>query len=63
VEHGSNGYLAGSEAEWLSALSQIRSHPERCEEFGYAGRKKVESMYSLEVTWPRLAELLLSAVK
>jgi glycosyltransferase involved in cell wall biosynthesis len=63
VEHGLNGYLATSETEWLSALSELRSHPERCEEFGRAGRKKVESRYSLEVTGPRLAQLLLSAAK
>jgi glycosyltransferase involved in cell wall biosynthesis len=61
VQHGHNGYLAASETEWLSALSQLRSQPERCEEFGRAGRRKVESRYSLEVTGPRLVELLLSA--
>jgi len=63
VEHGCNGFLASSQAEWLGALSQLRGQPELCEEFGRAGRKKVESMYSLEVTGPRLAELLLSAAK
>jgi glycosyltransferase involved in cell wall biosynthesis len=61
VEHGLSGYLATSEAEWLSALSQFRSQPQLCEEFGRAGRRKVESAYSLEVTSPRLAELLMSA--
>jgi len=63
VEHGFNGYLASNQAEWLGALSQLRGQPELCEEFGRAGRKKVESLYSLEVTGPRLAELLLSAAK
>ena len=63
VEDGVNGYLAADATEWLSALSQLRSQPERCEEFGRAGRKKVEGSYSLEVTGPRLAELLLSAAK
>ena len=61
VEHGLNGYLATSEAEWLSALSQLRSQPQLREEFGRTGRRKVESTYSLEVTGPRLAELLRSA--
>jgi glycosyltransferase involved in cell wall biosynthesis len=61
VEHGLNGYLATSEAEWLGALSQLRSQPQLREEFGRAGRRKVESTYSLEVTGPRLAELLRSA--
>ena len=63
VEDRVNGYLAADATEWLSALSQLRSQPEHCEEFGRAGRKKVEGSYSLEVTGPRLAELLLSAAK
>ena len=61
VEHGLNGYLSTSEAEWLSALSQLHSQPQLREEFGRTGRRKVESTYSLEVTGPRLAELLRSA--
>ena len=63
VEHGVNGYLATSEAEWLSALSQLRSQPALREEFGRAGRKRVQSAYSLEVAAPRLADLLKSAAK
>lgn len=63
VEHGVSGYLANSEVEWLSALSQLRSQPELCEEFGRASRKRVESAYSLEVTAQRLADLLKSAAK
>jgi glycosyltransferase involved in cell wall biosynthesis len=61
VEHGSNGYLATNEVEWLSALGRLRSEPQLSEEFGRAGRKRVESAYSLEVTAPRLADLLKSA--
>jgi glycosyltransferase involved in cell wall biosynthesis len=61
VEHGLSGYLATSEAEWLSALSQLRSQPQLCEEFGRVGRKRVQSTYSLEVAAPRLADLLRSA--
>ncbi|MCI0621960.1 MAG: glycosyltransferase family 4 protein [Acidobacteria bacterium] len=63
VEHWVNGFLADTEAEWLAALSELRSQPQLCEEFGRAGRKKVENTYSLEVTAPWLAELLKSAVK
>ena len=61
VEHGRNGYLAANEAEWLRALGQLRSEPQLSEEFGRVGRKRVESVYSLEVTAPRLADLLKSA--
>lgn len=63
VEHEVSGYLATSEAEWLGALSQLRSQPQLCEELGRAGRKKVESTYSLKVAAPRLAELLKSAAR
>jgi glycosyltransferase involved in cell wall biosynthesis len=63
VEHGVNGFLADTEAEWLAALSELRSQPQLCEELGRAGRRKVESTYSLEVTAPWLAELLKSAAK
>jgi glycosyltransferase involved in cell wall biosynthesis len=61
VEHGSNGYLAANEVEWLSALGRLRSEPQLSEEFGRAGRKRVESVYSLEVTAPQMADLLKSA--
>jgi glycosyltransferase involved in cell wall biosynthesis len=61
VEHGVSGYLATSEAEWLSALRQLRSQPQLCEEFGQVGRKRVEKAYSLETAAPRLADLLNSA--
>jgi len=61
VEHGLHGYLAVNDAEWLTALSRFRNQPQLCEEFGRVGRKRVERDYSLEVTAPRLAELLKSA--
>ena len=63
VEHGVSGFLADTEAEWLAALSELRSQSQLCEELGHAGRRKVESTYSLEVTAPRLADLLKSAAK
>jgi len=63
VEHGVNGFLADTEAEWLSALSRLRSQPQLCEEFGRAGRKRVESAYSLDVTAPRLVTLLKEAAE
>jgi len=63
VEHGVNGFLSDTEAEWLAALCELRSQPQLCEELGRAGRRKVAGTYSLEVTAPRLAELLKSAAK
>ena len=63
VEHGRNGYLAANDVEWLRALGRLRSEPQLSEEFGRAGRKRVESAYSLEVTAPRLADLLKSVAR
>lgn len=63
VEHGISGYLATREADWLSALSELRSRPQLCEEFGRVGRKRVQSTYSLDIAAPRLADLLGSAAK
>ncbi|KPV39569.1 glycosyl transferase family 1 [Thiohalorhabdus denitrificans] len=58
VEDGINGYLAGDEEAWVAALNRLKGEPERRQEFGKAGRSKVEGEYSLEVTAPRFARLL-----
>ena len=58
VEHGKTGYLASSDAEWLSAISELRSSRELRERMGRAGRARAESSYSLAAAAPRLALLL-----
>jgi glycosyltransferase involved in cell wall biosynthesis len=58
VEHGVNGFLAETDAEWRDALFTLISSPELRQKMGAAGRKKVEEKYSLQVQGPRLARLL-----
>jgi glycosyltransferase involved in cell wall biosynthesis len=58
VEHGVNGFLAESQEGWVQALRSLRDDPGLRQRMGQAGRKKVEERYSLQLTGPRLAELL-----
>ena len=60
VEHGVNGFLAATPAEWDAALRALAMDPALRQRMGRAGRQKVEVQYCLQVTGPRLAELLLS---
>ncbi|WP_118857358.1 glycosyltransferase family 4 protein [Sphingomonas mesophila] len=54
VQHGVDGFLADSEAEWRVALTRLAANSELRRRMGAAGRAKVESQYSLQVTAPRL---------
>jgi glycosyltransferase involved in cell wall biosynthesis len=63
VEHGVNGFLAETPQEWEWALRTLHANPRLCDEMGAAGRKKVETEYSLQVMGPRVADLLLRAAK
>jgi len=60
---GENGYLASSTQEWLGALRQLAGKPELRRKMGQAGRQRAEQMYNLQVTAPRLFELLSSVVR
>lgn len=61
VEHGVNGYLANSKREWLEALDILFATPELRYEMGVSGRGKVENEFCLQVTAPRLLNMLRSA--
>ena len=63
VEHGVNGFLANSPQEWEDALTTLLTDPALRQRMGHAGRRKVENHYSLQVTGPRLADLLKSAAR
>ncbi|WP_417808816.1 glycosyltransferase family 4 protein [Thioclava sp.] len=58
VEHGVNGFLATSEAEWREALITLLADPDLRARMGAKGRRKVEEQYSLQVWGPRVAALL-----
>lgn len=60
VEWGNNGYLAVSAEEWVTALRNLIYDEELRSSMGRAGRQKVEQMYNLQVTAPRLLNLLSS---
>jgi glycosyltransferase involved in cell wall biosynthesis len=61
VEHGVDGYLASSSAEWLKALVTLAEDRSLRMAMGDTGRVKVERQYSLQSTAPRLVELLKEA--
>jgi len=61
VEQGINGYLANTPDEWLDAFRTLRDHPQKRDMMGKAGRKKAEAFYNLQVTAPKLLDLLKQA--
>jgi glycosyltransferase involved in cell wall biosynthesis len=62
VESGVNGFLARTTEEWAQALRTLLDDASLRQRMGQAGRLKVEEGYSLQVTGPRLAELIKSVV-
>jgi glycosyltransferase involved in cell wall biosynthesis len=61
VEHGVNGFLAETPEQWEQALQALLSDPALRQRMGLAGRRKVEEQYCIQVTGPKMADLLLSA--
>lgn len=58
VVDGATGFLAATEAEWLSSLSSLLENAELRDRMGHAGRIRAEKSYSYEVaTKALLAEL------
>jgi hypothetical protein len=58
VEHGVNGFLATTDADWREALVMLLRDPDLRIRMGAAGRRKVEEQYSLQVWGPRVADML-----
>ena len=63
VEDGVNGFLAPDTAGWAKALETLRDDLALREAMGVAGRRKVESAYSLQVTAPKMAYLIWDVVE
>jgi glycosyltransferase involved in cell wall biosynthesis len=61
VEHGVTGFVASTARDWIDALRTLRESPDLRKRMGQAGRRKVERLYSLQVTAPRVASMLLAA--
>lgn len=63
VEHGVNGFLVRSDAEWVSALEQLFAQVQLRKSLGNAGRAKVEAQYCIQKTGPTMVEFLSKASK
>ena len=63
VEHGVSGFLANSAEDWSAALLQLLTDPLLAVRMGQAGRQKVEQFYNLQVTAPKVAELLTTVAR
>ena len=61
VEHGVNGFLVSTDAEWEEAIAALLADPELRMRMGRAGRRRVEERYSLQVWAPKVAEILKQA--
>jgi glycosyltransferase involved in cell wall biosynthesis len=61
IQHGVNGFLAGTEDEWVEHLNALADSPELRARIGAAGRKTVATGYSAEVGASRLAAALRGA--
>jgi len=61
VEQGKTGFLASSKEEWIQALVTLYHDAGMRINMGEAGRQKVEKEYSLEVSAPRLLDILTKA--
>jgi glycosyltransferase involved in cell wall biosynthesis len=63
VDDGVSGFLVNGEDDWVKALNVLRENSDLRRQMGKSGRIKVEAKYCIQVTGPRLASLLCSAVK
>jgi glycosyltransferase involved in cell wall biosynthesis len=62
IEHGVNGFCATSPNEWTEYLSILAEDAQLRSVMGAKGRLSVESNYCLQVTAPKLAQLLRSCI-
>lgn len=58
VDHGVDGFLADTPAEWINSLRVLKDSPQLRAKLGSSGRAKVRQKYSLQTTAPRLIALL-----
>lgn len=62
VADGVNGFLAKSQEEWISRLSLLIEDPALRERLGKAGRRTIESRFSLQARGPEFVALLESCL-
>lgn len=54
VREGEAGFLAGSDEEWIKALTSLIENESLRKQLGQNGRKRAEDLYSLQVALPML---------
>jgi glycosyltransferase involved in cell wall biosynthesis len=62
VRHGMNGFLARTDSEWFDALDALCQDAALRKRMGNNGRKVMEQNYSLQITAPKLTDLIRSVV-
>jgi glycosyltransferase involved in cell wall biosynthesis len=60
IQDNENGFLAGTEAEWVDKLTRLLRSAELRRRLGDAGRATVEQKYSAAITAPRVYEIFKS---
>lgn len=63
IHDGENGFIAGTEDEWIAKLKQLLRSAELRRRLGRAGRATVEAQYSALVQAPRVYQILESVVR
>ncbi len=60
VKHGTNGFLAKNNNEWLQHINSLRNNLSIAKEFGRKGRQLVEEKYSTRIAIKKIMEALSS---
>lgn len=58
IQDGVNGFLAGSEEEWVDKISRLIEDPVLRKKIGLAGRRTVEENFSIKLNAQKLLDIL-----
>ena len=58
VRHGENGFLANNEHEWIEAITMLQKNPSLRKDMGLKGRKIIEEKHALQVTAPKILNII-----
>jgi glycosyltransferase involved in cell wall biosynthesis len=63
IQDGENGFIAGTEDEWVDKLTRLLHSHELRQRLGHAGRVTVEQKYSAVTQAPRVYEIFKSVLR